>query len=448
MEKQKFEVKPQEKNSPAENETEIDPVRSRAHVEGEPRPEGREEALAEVSETVIEEKQVKSAWQELITQAKEEFPERIKQIIDKASRGEKLTGKEVSDFDSFSSRWFRGTFGIKKKTLQKESKRPLTEEEELARRKQQSEEDKKKNREKKKQPQLQKLAEQKNTKMKQLHNALRNLDAGESVEEFIDETRRVVYFDEQNQQYFIEENGKRKKVGIGDISSDYAWGIKYFPDSRMLDPTAYRTLVKRILTNETRRDLEKIHDTELKTQKPSLANIEPHVIKVLEFEKISEEMLKPLIGGIAEIEVREFLNRIASNYGLDFIVMRADVQEDSEYKYDFKIRFKQRNRGVKVEGSELKLPTKIGFQLKTHLEKVTGVTSRKYTKGKIKTVEEVLLISVSTDEFLESIKKWLDQGRPSGGPEQFLSPELKKAILKAVTEKLVDIPQEVFDKIE
>src|SRR3989344_7508647 len=100
---------------------------------------------------------------------------------------------------------------------------------------------------------IKELRAQKKEKMNLLHLSIQNLDRGEPIDELRDETRKVVYFDEGNQQYFIEKRGKRKTIGIGDIMSDYAWGIKYVPDGEMIEP-AYRALAKRILTNETRRD--------------------------------------------------------------------------------------------------------------------------------------------------------------------------------------------------
>ena len=411
---------------------------------------------AEVPETVVEEEQVKSAWQELIAQAKEEFPENIKSIIDKVNRIKKIKGEEWSQLDNFSQTWFRETFGIvKKKQLQRE----LTPEE-LEEKKKRKENEKERNkkrtaqkREKKKRPQLQELAKQKRIKMEKLHRALRNLDAGESVEEFIDETRRVVYFDEEEQQYFAEENGGRKDIDIGDIVSDYAWGIKYFPDSGMVDPTAYRTLAKRILVNETRRDLEKIHNKELVTVNPEWAgaafsftnyfqNLKQEIQKKEGTRKV-EEILKEFSGFAAEVAVREYLSRIASSLGLDFFVSRATVQEDAEFKYDFKIRLKHRIRGVDVESKDIK---SIGFQLKTGTQYERISTSR-YVEGKKVQVEDVIKISMPGKEIRDAVKKWLEVGEPSGGPEQFLSRDLKIDILKAVTEKLTDIPQEVFDKI-
>lgn len=79
--------------------------------------------------------------------------------------------------------------------------------------------------------------------------------------------------------------------------------------------------------------------------------------------------------------------------------------------------------------------------------KYERVSTSRYVEGEKVQVEDVVEISMPGKEVRDAVKKWLENGEPSGGPEQFLSSELKKAILKAVTEKLIDIPQDVFDKI-
>lgn len=487
--KEKLEIKQLEQKPAAGNEAEINPVRSRARAEGtspedrgtatsngietwegeggtvetqaaegEPRPEGREESSTEVPETIVEEPRVERSWREILIQAKEEFPEEIKEIVEKSQRGEKLKTGDFNRLDAFSQRWFRETFGVALKKKQPISKEPLPKEE-VARRKKQSKEAEEKNRKKKKQPQLQELAKQKNNKMKQLHNALINLDAGESVEEFIDETRRVVYFDDENQQYFVEESGERKNIGIGDIVSDYAWGIKYFPDSRMADATAYRTLAKRVLVNETRRDIEKIHNSELIILRPyrasadSFARIWPRVKEAFEKtgtgvakQQLIEKLLGDVEGWIIEVAVRELVSRLSLNTKLDFVVSRATVEEDADYKYDFKVRVKRRLRGVDVQSKNI---SSAGFQLKSEFNRMgAGLSSRQTKKGVTKVVDEILTLKVPSKDFRKAVKKWFEVGEPSGGPEQFLPKDLKVAILKAVTEKLIDVPQEVFDKIK
>ncbi|MBI2674571.1 MAG: hypothetical protein HYX22_02440 [Candidatus Yanofskybacteria bacterium] len=414
--------------------------------------EGREtkkEASAEVPETVVEESKVEISWREILIHAKEEFPDDVKRLIDTINRGDTLNSQQQSRLDKFSHLWFRETFGIVKKKKQPvpqpiKKKKQLTEEE-LTRQRKQIEENKIK-RSEKKQGVLQGLAELKRKKMGQLHRALRNLDAGESVEEFIDETRRVVYFDEENSQYFVEENGTRKVLGIGDIVSDYAWGIKYFPDSRMADATAYRTIAKKILTNETRRDLEKIHDRELVFQEKdtggfSFVKFKQVWEKAQESEKAS---IMGQVGFIAEIAVREFLSRVGYNYNLNFVVSRATIEEDRYFKYDFKIRIKHKIRGIDVESNST-IKT-IGLDLKTEGSRKT-VHLGKTKLGKRVVVDEIFILKIPGNVIGESFLRWLEADEPSGGPERFLPPELKKTILKAVTEKLVDIPQEVYDQI-
>jgi len=132
---------------------------------------------------------------------------------------------------------------------------------------------------------------------------------------------------------------------------------------------------------------------------------------------------------------------------LDFVVSRATVEEDADYKYDFKIRVRYRIRGVDVQSKNI---NSIGFQLKSKLRKknVNLGKNLKIKRGSVQMVDEIITLNLPGKDFERAIKKWLDADEPSGWPEQFLSRELKIATLKAVTEKLVDIPQDVFDKIE
>ncbi|MEK7138561.1 MAG: hypothetical protein AAB799_00055, partial [Patescibacteria group bacterium] len=367
MKEPKFEIKPSEKLTPKQEPS----------AEGKPRPEEREieawedeggaaetevetgeETPVEVPETVVEESQVKLSWREILIQMRSELPENIQPIIDKVSQKAKLEPKEQSTLDKFAHWWFRETLGLKlknKPTVQGVKDR-ITEVANRTEVKKVPELNKRKGRKKeeKKLAQLTSLSAQKRKKMEQLHLATRNLDDGEPVEEFRDETRRVVYFDEEASEYYVDENGVTKNIGIGDIASDYAWGIKYVPDGEMIEPV-YRTLAKRILTNETRRDLETIHNIELHIQKGVYGSaLYPlsEIKTALETEIGGKEMSKGQRGGIAgllgEIAIREFLSRISLNNALDLAVSRATFEEDAEFKYDFKVRIIRRVRGVNV----------------------------------------------------------------------------------------------------
>ncbi len=227
-------------------------------------------------------------------------------------------------------------------------------------------------------------------------------------------------------------------------------GLKYVPDGEMIEPQ-YRTLAKRILVNESRRELEQIHNSELITQKPhrrsaaSFIRIWPQLRgSFTKREGSFRKKLQETSGFLAEVIVREFLSRISLNLGLNFVVSRATVKEDADYKYDFKIRVKHHIRGVGVQSKNV---SSIGFQLKSKLKRGGVATKPSLKRRGVETVDEIITLKVPGKEFRDVVIKWLEAGEPSGGPEQFLSKKLKSAILKAVTEKLVDIPQEIFDKL-
>ncbi|MDO8496626.1 MAG: hypothetical protein Q7S43_04245 [bacterium] len=370
-------------------------------------------------------------WFEVVLEAKSEFPPYIQDIIEKRGKGERVPRDEYLKFKIFIDSWWKERFGDFiwgiENLNEKKSKKSKSGEK----------------RKRRKENKLNRFKDRKIKRMKHLEGGLKDLDQGEPVDEFKDETRRVVYYDEGLGMYFIEENDQKKYLGVGDILSDYAWGIKYVPDGEMIEP-AYRQISKRILVNETRRDIEVIYDQELGTKvndaspRPSIDTLE----KNKEFAT----------GFIAEIVVRELLNRLSFNHGLDFIVMRANSLEDGVYKYDFKIRAKSRNRGIAIEDG----PTiggkvfKIGIQLKTYLDKKglgTSIGIHSYSKGIKKLVDDVMILSVRTKEFYEIFQKWLDEGKPSGGPEQFLSRDLKVKLLKEVIKGLVNISDEDIEKI-
>lgn len=471
MDKIKFEIKPPKQKPAAEDEPRQGREEKEPFDKAQDKPETpleietwegeggtvetQEEAPAEVPETIVEEEKVKTAWQELITQAKEEFPEKIRKIIDKHAKGEKLKTEDWNRLDAFAQLWFREIFGIKvkKKQLMQElpKKKPLPPkekklffEQELVEQERRAEE-KRGEREGKRQHILNRLSNQKRHKMENLHNSLRSLDNGEPVNKFRDETRRVVYFDEESKEYFVEEKGARKNIGIGDMVSDHAWGIKYVPDGEMTEP-AYRTLAKRILVNETRRDLEKLRNQELAGKKDEVGFSFIRFRNAWENAHESDkENIMGQVGFIAEIEVRELLSRFIYNYNLDLIVSRATIEEDREFKYDFKIRTKHKIRGVDVEGKYSHKSLGIDLKAPSHRKRVRLGKAR---EGKRVMVDEILILKVPGKKIADAFKKWVSSDEPSGGPEQFLSKELKVAILKAVTGKLTKIPQEVFDKIE
>ena len=420
---------------------------------------------------------------EMMVEAKKEFPSSIQTILKKKEAGQKITTVENEALQRVLNLWWREKFGIffdhqwfseqKVEKLKKGKKYRYEFRDEMAKilaklnkRYRKMEKNKKEVaarvglKLKKSKTKLEQLSDIKKERILKLHNALVNLDQGRPVDEFRDETRRIVFYDEKL-GYFVLESGLRKNLTIGDILSDYAWGISYVPDGKMVEP-AYRRIAKKILTNETRRQLEYVYDEELKL------NIERglgHAQKIDEsFEKQWLEHKEKVIkygwhGVVSEAMAREVVSRLsAQEVGIPLVVDRANVLEDSKYKYDFKVRTWRARRGVGVgDEQEIERRTKkIGIQFSVVAVKnvlsESGVKSwserRKLLKilkiEKVKEkfaekmpVDDIVFINMPTLEFAHAYTRWLKKGKPSGGPEQFLSEELKQQLLEAVTQGLI-----------
>lgn len=374
----------------------------------------------------------------MMREAKPEFSQEIQGIIDKGERGERLHQDEREKLNNarndFWEKKFGGSFdemyGTKQDIGYKSplKKKPPTETVNKIG--------------KKAEGKVKLIERQKVEKMQALHQAIKNLDNGEIVQEFADESRRAVYFDEKSSKYFILENGKPRYLEVADLLSDYAWGIKYVPDAEMIEPS-YRRLAKKVLVNETRRDLEEIHNKELVLQNMGAGHSEK--FEIVEKNWVERRDINTgSLGFITESMARELLARVAADKRLDFVVERADAVEDGIYKYDFKVRSLVKLRGVGI-GGEVEINSrikKIGLQFtikKSVVHKIKDVKNIKQLMLETKLpVDDVVLCKVRTTEFGEAFDKWLAEGKPSGGPEQFLSPEIKAKLLEAVQDRLFE----------
>ena len=332
----------------------------------------------------------------MMLEAKAEFPQEIQALIEKRQAKKPFSPSEQSQFDKVRDKWWRDMFGAP--LWQRYWGLP-------------EKEFKRKN-----------LQSQKQELMAQLHVDLRNLDKGERVERFQEMERRVIHFDKNKNKYFILVYSGPRYLGIGDILSDYAWGIEYAPDEKM-PPQVLRQLAKRIIINETRRKIEGLDNKNFPKQIGSLD--------------------RGSFGFIAEAMARELLSRLSFEENSGFVVLRANSLEDNIYKYDFKLRFLQRLRGVAVEENKeslqrnLKTIKKLGIQFTLqshHLGKkksLIGVAKKNY--GEDMPVDDIVFVQVPGRQFRKAFGKWLVGGKPSGGPEQFLSQELKDDLLEKTT---------------
>lgn len=407
-----FEIKEKEETSSQENEDEL--------VEISPEQE--------------------KTWFEIILDARREFPEDIQRLIEK-KRDYALEAEEQSKFDTARNRWWKEKFGV----------------EFWSRNNNKSGAEKQANKQRegllKRERKLNTLQADKIKRMEQLHRALKNLDEGEPVDEFKDEKRKVLYYDEESGKYFIDDNGQKKYLGTGDILSDYAWGIKYVPDGDMIEP-AYRNIAKRILVNEVRRDLEDVYDRQLVSEHTYNVTMTSDPIDIITRWSKLDKQAKILEGGIvAEAMVRELVTRISINDNMNFYVARASALEDSVFKYDFKVRA-SRNRGIEVRDGEEVVGKikKLGIQFTTRISGPASNRKERLVKeikkifGNELPVDDLMYLRVPSGQFRDSFNRWL-KNKPSGGPEQFLSRELKVKLLKEVTKGLIEISDEEIDRI-
>ncbi|MBI2049259.1 MAG: hypothetical protein HYT29_02400 [Parcubacteria group bacterium] len=360
------------------------------------------------AEAVVENQVSEKTWLDIMMDAKGEFPIHIQDILDRIAARGKLANEEKEELDVFRDTWWRSTFGtdfaLRKFAPEEKPSKFLEEERSLSKRK---------------------SKEQKWGKMMTLYRALKDLDEGRPIRQFDDRSRKTLYHDHERNEYFVEQNGIKRYLGLGDVVADYAWGIMYAPDVKM-NGADYRRIAKRILINETRRDIEGLRNRELlgtnidglpADMAPPLSYIERNWPDKPRFQATAA-------GFVAEMMTRELFTRISLNKELPFTVMRSNPVEDAAYKSDFKIRtLEAKPRTVGVQFTLVKKRGKF--------KRVMEARERIKQPDQESPVDSVAMIQVSaSEEFKNAFTRWLENGKPAGGPEQYLSNDLKTLLLK------------------
>ena len=165
---------------------------------------------------------------------------------------------------------------------------------------------------------------------------------------------------------------------------------------------------------------------------------------------------------------KNFLIRVTDNNPkLKFKVESSNALEDAKLKYDFKIVTEQKKRGVAIEGDKMprdefvSAKKRIGIQftstdkgsaLKKKQRQIKGIQEKldqlksKYQSEIKKPVDDIVLVSLHLDTYKKRFKKWLDNGKPSGGPEQYLDHGEKMKLVEKVTQNFLELSrQEIKD---
>lgn len=313
-----------------------------------------------------------------------------------------------------------------------------------------------------------KLNTVKRLEMAELKQRLQDIDKKEDYPESEIKQRKTIFCRGPENKLFVKEDGldkEDKKITFGDIVADHEWGIKYRPDKSVPERT-WRKIRKLSDFTEAKTNIEKIFNIEL-------SRIE-HVS--LSTTNISEEFLEKnsnrgdIEGIFAERMAKNFLIRVQyNNPDLGLEAESSNAVEDAELKYDFKIMTQQKRRGVAIEGEEVprdKLVAakrRIGIQFTTtenpvYIEKkekqVSDVQAKlnelklKYQDTIKRPVDDIVLVALHLGTYRQYFKTWLKDGKPSGGPEQYLSREEKIKLLKETTKNFLDLPETEIEKLD
>jgi len=294
------------------------------------------------------------------------------------------------------------------------------------------------------------------SEMSKLKQRLQDIDKKEDYPEEEAQSRKTLFYDDSESELFVRETRGDKRVTFGDIIADYEWGIKYRPDASVPDKI-WRKIRKLSDVTEARINIERAFNQEIVFKEHISLPTTSLSTEFLE-EKLNNEGVQ---GIIAERMAKNFLTRVQhNNPGLEFTVESSNAIEDAELKYDFKIATKQKKRGIAIEGNKISrdelvsVKKRVGIQftstknrslIRTKKRQISNIQARleqlklKYQHLIKKPVDDVVLVALHLDTYRKRFKKWLDNGKPSGGPEQYLDHGEKMQLIGKTTNNFLTL---------
>jgi len=282
--------------------------------------------------------------------------------------------------------------------------------------------------------------------MQRLAKRLEDIDAHRDYPENEQRVRSTVFCDPQSGElYVMNDKGERFPFKLHDILPDADWGRYYRPNTDVPEQL-WRKIRKRADIAEARAAIEKIYNDEL-------ADLEKinQTTTAFDGEWIEHEYVKGrnmgLHGVISERMAKNALHRLAaSRRELGLKVESANIFEDAELKYDFKISVNVLRRGVATEPEGLsraeyvteKKAMGIQFAAGKGAGKSTQVNNAKKLLGTDRVrhlvkhqVDDIVLVKFDLDAN-RRYGQWLEDGKPPGGPERYMTKGQKKHLLQLV----------------
>jgi hypothetical protein len=247
---------------------------------------------------------------------------------------------------------------------------------------------------------------------------------------------------------YKDENNNDRLLTKGDILSDMQWGIHYDLNHEVVAEEyriKYEKFRQQYVNKYYQAKIDRLASMKLALQ---LADEVSDSFKSETYRQIYQRLKEgeagqsEQAGFLFEKMLEGLLLKVAEDLGQreqsKFSVKKADVFDDVELKADLILNLPEKNRGVGVEEKKA-VAGKKGFQVtligKDNQKWQHKLDQVRKAKEKIKAlkasgqevaIDDLVLfeVEIGNREILNVFDKWVDSGRPGGGPENLFSQEL------------------------
>lgn len=239
----------------------------------------------------------------------------------------------------------------------------------------------------------------------------------------------VKYYEEHEKDGLFLVEGSENLLSFGDIVSDLDWGHFYF----FQKGTINRNLHKKYLVECAKKEIMELLNYQILESEISNKKTGPkRRLTYIRVKKYLKSNGYNKSGLVYEKMLISILKKIENDYFTDFEVVKTDVYEDVNNKIDFILKCKSSGANVGIQFST----TRTSEQQSRKRNQVDSV-NRDTDRLKNTKVDYVMTIFIEKELFEKAYDKWIEAGRPVGGPIYHLTKEDLNAILKKALEKLV-----------
>jgi len=238
----------------------------------------------------------------------------------------------------------------------------------------------------------------------------------------------------------------KKRMTLDEIAVELSLGNKFFFDNLTDDiEEKCRTALisyEENWINDYYEAQEYLKKAEQDQNKGKMYSYMKLLVRSPELEKDSES-----VGFLLERMVQNMLIRhLAKKPGKGIRIESATIAEDIESKIDFKIHLTENfYDGISTDYLDSKSLDVQLTQNPDNYNKKLRQAERSRDDGKTLSGIYVLALKLENSEVMSAYKKWEEDGRPIGGPEQFLGDDIKKKITDLLVKHIEDRMEELKD---